>query len=856
MASLPSGTVTLLFTDIEDSSRLWDMNQTEMAAALGQHNDIVRQAIDWSGGIVVKDKGDGFFAVFTAPHAALGCVVAAQQGLVAAVWPESIGAIKVRMALHTGSVEAQDGDYHGPAVNKVARIEGLARGGQVLLSESARALTQDQLPDGVELIDLGPHALRGIAQQAQVYQMVAPGLPVEFPPLVTAGAAGVPLPDFLSSFVGRETEQEAIAELFNNDRRLVTLLGPGGIGKTRLAVETARGLDAVMTGGAFFADLTAIEKPGDVAGALAEAVGVHSEGAVSPMAFVSSRISEPTLLVVDNFEHVQSANTTVSELLGAAPDIRLLATSRTPLQVRGETIVRVEPLSAVNGDGQTPPALQLLYERAASFGVEIPREGKEAEAARSIAQRIDGIPLAIELVAARTRIIGVVELDAMLRESLDAMGSGGSELPERQRTIRSTIDWSLQNVSEAQRVLFRRMAALPAGATIKSLSAIAAPDQDGDLLDNLTGLVDNSLVQVVPGLAGGTRYRQLVPLREYGAELLGAAGEYDMVMGRLVDFYVDSAVELKGRFEFGEDAEKELRVDHANLLAAMRWSLDHHRAGDLTKAFNDFWVYWFNADVGVTAVEWLRAADAVIDTPYMDWFVGFFAFQSGDFDVLAERMHRAIEGFALLGDHESLARAKMFAGGISEDIEEGRRLVQAALDYFTAEDFGVSRFLPLLFLSINSVQHGEVAEAITLRRELLTWAERADYGVLIAWGHWNLALALLGTGATEEAEFHARESLAFFVAHRYQEGIASAADVIGAIEAGGGNHATAIEVFGAANAITRQLQTSRWFEAAVLVDAAMKEASETLGPEAVKELLARGENLSLDALINLVSDRG
>ena len=287
-SSLPSGTITLLFSDIEGSSRLWDTHRSEMAEALTAHNGLMTQAISKNGGVVVKDKGDGFFAAFTAADRAVGCALDAQRALQTASWPEVIGSIKVRMALHTGITASEDDDYHGPVVNRVARLEGIAHGGQVLVSEATKSLVEDALPDETALLDLGSHSLRGMERPERVYQLTAPDLPADFPPLRTDAGGGIALPTYPTSFVGRSSEQRSIREMFTgHDGQLVTLLGPGGIGKTRLAVETARSIADELVGGAFFVDLTRISNVEDVGLAIAEAVGAHPEGTASNVALAA-----------------------------------------------------------------------------------------------------------------------------------------------------------------------------------------------------------------------------------------------------------------------------------------------------------------------------------------------------------------------------------------------------------------------------------------------------------------------------------------------------------------------------------------------------------------------------------------
>ena len=339
---LPSGTLTLMFTDIEGSSRLWDTHRSGMAEALTQHNEILRSAITGCGGRIVKDKGDGFFAVFLAADEAVRCAVEIQQQIQRANWPADTGRLKVRMALHTGALANESGDYHGPVVNRVARLEGIAHGDQVVVSEITRTLASEGLPDDVSFRDLGLVSLRGMERPERVYQLVAPELPDEFPPLRTESGGGVALPAYPTSFVGRESDRESIEEMFAVDQaRLVTLLGPGGIGKTRLAVETARQVGESLDGGSYFVDLARISDPADVGLAIAEAVGAHPEGTASPVTMAAARLGRTTMLVLDNFEHVQSAALTVAELLEASPSVRLIATSRSPLHIRGEQPERV-----------------------------------------------------------------------------------------------------------------------------------------------------------------------------------------------------------------------------------------------------------------------------------------------------------------------------------------------------------------------------------------------------------------------------------------------------------------------------------------------------------------------------------
>ncbi len=842
-----------MFTDIEGSSAHWDRHRSDMAIALTRHNEILTAAIDQHEGSVVKDKGDGYFAAFRSAEAAVACVVQAQRQLQSFAWPESLGSFRVRMALHSGTVEADGNDYRGPVVNRVARLEGIAHGGQVVMSEATRALIQDSLPETTSLKDLGSHMLRGMDRPEQVYQLCIPDLLNDFPPLRTETGGGVPLSSYQTSFVGREEERSTIGELFSSDgTRLVTLLGPGGIGKTRLAVEAARELADDFGGGAMFVDLVRTSDPADVGLVIAEAVGAHPEGMASPVALAAARILDPTLLVLDNFEHVQEASTTVAELLDASEKVRMIATSRAPLNIRGERIYRVEPLGSVNGDGSVPPALALFYERVESHGVNLSKNGGEAEAARTIVRRLDGLPLAIELVAARTRLMGVRELEQMLTKSLDVLGSGAADLPERQRTIRSTIEWSLESVTDAQRLLFSQISVFPAGPSLAQLQAVAA--SDSDLLEDLTVLVDNSLVSPATGLAGGTRYRQLVLLRDYGAELLAESGQYDVTMGRLVDYYVSVSPEIGRRLQEIEEPHRELRVDHSNLLAAMWWALEHDRLADMVDVVCDIWVYWFNGDLAANGSEWVARADPMLDSAKFDWLAGFFAVQEGDAETAVQRLTSALERFSNAGDELWMARSQLFLSFFIEDSHEGGSLASSAVEASDRLGNQVDLFMARLMFSSFRLREGDIDQAVAIRREIVEWATSRDFTVLIAWAEWNYAIGLLFAGRIDEASEANQRSLRLMVTDGYQEGVASSADLVGVVRMQRGDVAGGLRVLGGAMSIWDNLGSAQWPEATILIDQAVESARSTLGDAAVERHLQEGRQLSLAQVIDIATE--
>ena len=606
--NLPKGPITLLFSDIEGSTGLWDSNEEAMREAHAQHHRILTDTFNEFEGNVVKDTGDGFMVVFDDPTRGVEAAAAVQKELHSSQWPEGLDALKVRIGMSTGVVEHRGADFYGQDANRASRLESLGSGGQVLISESTRALVLSHLPDEIELRDLGLHLLKGMSREEKVFQLVISGVPDEFPALKSESTRGRPLPTFNSSFVGRSSEIDTISELVEGGTRVVTLLGPGGIGKTRLAVEAARRLEDDMAGGAFFADLAPVSTPEEVGPAFAEAVGIHPEGNADVYALVAEGISKTTLVVMDNFDHLIEAGPSVAEVVASSPDLSLITTSRTPLGISGERIYPIEPLD-VASNGAPSPAVQLFFDRALSHGAHL--DEADIPIVSSICRKVDALPLAIELVAARTRLLSVAEIEKMLEGSLDALGTGSADAPERHRTIRNTIEWSLQAVTEDQRTLFARLSALSAGATLTMLENVCGVGLEGSVLDDVAALVDNSLVKVETDLPGGTHFRQLALLREYGAEILKAAGETEPTLDRLIDYYVAAAPELRRGLETGPATEKELSVDYSNLATAMQRSLSIGRVDEIADVLMELWIYWFSGDRIATAIEWLDVADGL-----------------------------------------------------------------------------------------------------------------------------------------------------------------------------------------------------------------------------------------------------
>src|SRR5215218_1013900 len=446
----PTGTVTFLFTDIEGSTKMWESHLQAMQGALARHDEILRRLIQDRGGYVFKTVGDAFCCAFSTAPDALETALAVQRALSGEEW-EATGPFRVRMALHTGAAEERDDDYLGPPVNRVARLLSAAHGGQVLLSLPTQELVRDQLPSGTGLRDLGEYRLKDLFRPERVFQLSAPGLPVEFPSLRTLDAYRNNLPLQPTPLIGREKEVAEVRDLLRGKAmRLLTLTGPGGTGKTRLALQAAADLLDDFPDGTFFVPLATLTEAQLFFSAVAETLGVRETGEQPLKETVKDYLGQRRLLLVlDNFEQVLEAAAAVSELVGGAPGLKVLATSRTSLRLYGEHEFPVPPLALP--DLERPPPLErlthyeavgLFVERAKAVKPDFKITNESAPAVAEICVRLDGLPLAIELAAARIKMLPPRAMLQRLTSRLKLLTGGARDLPERQRTLRATIEWS------------------------------------------------------------------------------------------------------------------------------------------------------------------------------------------------------------------------------------------------------------------------------------------------------------------------------------------------------------------------------------------------------------------------------
>jgi predicted ATPase/class 3 adenylate cyclase len=500
--SLPIGTVTFLFTDIEGSTRLLKALGSGYRDVLERHAAIMREALAEYEGVEVSTEGDAFFAAFRSAPMAVAAAVAAQQRLANEPWP--VGhPVRVRMGLHTGEGRRGGDSYVGLDVHRAARIAAAGHGGQVLLSAASRSLVEAALPEGVTLRDLGMHRLKDLDQPEHLGQLVINGLEQEFPAIRTLETP-TNLPAELTSFVGREREVDEALELLSTTR-LLTLTGPGGAGKTRLAIRIAARLQSAYADGVFFVDLAPLTDPGLVLPTVARTLGLSDQAQRSIVDLLKDHLElQNVLLVLDNFEHVLAAREGIQDLLAAAPRVKVLVTSRSRLSLYGEQEFPVPSLALPDrgaiGDLDRLSqyeAVALFVERARAAEPAFGITNENAPAVAEICVRLDGLPLAIELAASRVRLLEPGEILARLEQRLPLLTAGGANLPERQRTLRGAIDWSYELLEAPHRSLFRRLSIFAGGCTLMAVEAVCNPGGELglDTLEGMASLVDQSLLR-------------------------------------------------------------------------------------------------------------------------------------------------------------------------------------------------------------------------------------------------------------------------------------------------------------------------------------------------------------------------
>jgi predicted ATPase/class 3 adenylate cyclase len=611
MRELPTGTVTFLFTDLEGSTRLWEQHPDAMRDALARHDEILRAAVEKRGGHVVKTTGDGLHAAFAVAVDGLDAAVDAQRALVGETWalPEPL---RVRMGLHTGAAELRDGDYYGGAVNRAARISAAAHGGQIIASAPTTDLARDDLDPEIGLLDLGEHRLRDLGRPEHLYGVSAPDLPAGFPEPRTLDAYPGNLPAQRTAFIGRDAELAEITAALT-DAPVVTLTGVGGVGKTRLALQAAAHSVVSFPDGAWFVALAQVTEPEAVAATVATTLELRDQ-AVPEEALLAALRRKHALLVIDNCEHLVDAVAELAErITESCPGVTLLATSRERLGVDGETVFEVRPLTTdASGSRTIGDAEQLFVDRARAASRGFALDDSTRPVITEICDRLDGIPLAIELAAARLQLLSASEIRDKLDERLRLLTSGRRTASERHQTLRAAIDWSYALLEPTEQRVFARLSVFLGGFTLDAAEAVAGLDEDVDALDAIASLVAKSML-VAEATPLGTRYSMLETIRMYGEERLRESGDHDRARDAHARHYLAFTDAVVPRLTGADDGTwmARFRAETDNYRTALAWTRDQGDTEMLVALAHSLVLPWFASEGAREAFTWLESTLAL-----------------------------------------------------------------------------------------------------------------------------------------------------------------------------------------------------------------------------------------------------
>jgi predicted ATPase/class 3 adenylate cyclase len=781
--ALPSGIVTFLFTDVEGSTRLWERLPDEAGRALTRHDQLIETIVAQHAGVLIRPRGEGDsrFAVFDHATDAVIAAVAIQQALAAEPWPTPTP-LRVRMALHTGEADLREGDYYGAAVNRCARLRGLAHGGQTLLSMVTAKLAHDDLPNGVGLRDMGEHRLKDLSRPEQVYQLLAPGLADEFPPLASLNERGTNLPIQPTALIGRDDAVRAACAFLRSETRLLTLSGPAGVGKTRLALQVAAELLDDFADGVYQVELASVSEMERVAPAIVEALNLAEEREQPLLTTLRDHLRDrQLLLLLDNFEQVIGAASLVADLLLAAPRLRILVTSRAVLRVYGEQEFQVPPLELPDlrrfppvgarlvvpalvqpelvPDLALSPAIALFTQRAREVRPDFTLTETNARAVAEVCQKLDGLPLAIELAAARCRVLSPASLLARLNDRLALLAGGARERTPRQQTLRDAIGWSYDLLDPAEQALFARHAVFVGGATIEAVETVVSelrieneelrkdPETEQfsilnsqfSILDGLASLVDKSLLRQVEVDDGASRFTMLETIREYALERLILRDEAEPLRQRHAQYYLRLAELAEPQLTGADQAAwlKQIERDHDNLRAALGWALERASPALALRFGAALWRFWYLRGYLSEGRVWLeRVLVAATHTTspltrlraQVCNAAGVLAREQGDYARALALHEQSLVSFRDLGDRQGVADALNNLGTVASeqgDYVRAQALLAEALALCRNLDDQRGEALALNNLGTIAGEQGDYAlskilfaEALALRRDL------------------------------------------------------------------------------------------------------------------------------------------
>jgi predicted ATPase/class 3 adenylate cyclase len=880
MPELLTGTVTFFFSDIEGSTQLLRAHGAAWSGILERHHELMREAFAANGGEEVGTEGDSFFTAFPTAPGAVAAATQAQRALAAEPWPEG-AELRVRMGMHTGEASFSAKTYAGLHVHRASRIASVAHGGQVLLSSETRALVGRTLPDGVELRDLGEHRLKDLEHPEHLWQLVIPDLRSDFAPIASFGSTPNNLPTRLTTFLGREAEIDEVGELLEG-HRLLTLTGPGGTGKTRLSLEVAARMLPRYPDGVYFVELGSITDPELVLPTIAQALSLPDRGGRGTDERLIDFLGERhTLLVLDNFEQVIQAAPEIGRLLAAAPNIAILSSSRSALQISGEQEYSVPPLRLP--DPKALPALDQLsqYEAVALF-IERARAVKpnfevtndNAPAVAEICVRLDGLPLALELAAARIRILTPQAMLGRLSDRLGLLAGGSRDLPERQQTLRGAIAWSHDLLDDADRALFAALSVFVGGAGLGEIERVCAEDISGEVLDTIASLVEKSLLRQSEGAGGEPRFTMLETIREYAVERSVERGRRDALRNAHAETFADVASTAAGEV-MGHDKRTwldRLEQDHDNMRAAIGWAVESGNAEAALRLTAGLWRFWqmrgYLAEGGerlALALEMPGSRDhPALRADALDAAAGV-AYWQADAERSRAYYEEEIEARRAMGDRAGLAEALYgisFTWSVRHPLEFDPEIskkavatIDQALEIFRelGDEGGVGRSE----WALANIQYSDrkISEALLHARNALEVFERLGDDFMIGWTTFTLALGAIaqdiesGEGSQEkrdEASDLLKRSLRIFSTAQDVSGYTLVIDTLGLVAFRNGDQVRGAHLSGAVRGLERLTGTGLnfWNRGVLDYDPAVVYAAPDLAAA-----VAEGEAWSLDEAV-------
>jgi len=810
---LPTGTVTFLFSDIEGSTERWERHRAGMKSAVARHEELLHAAIEQHGGLVFKTVGDAFCAAFQTVPDAIAAALDAQRALAKEDF-SSVDHLKVRMAIHTGLADERGGDYFGPTVNRVARLLSIGHGGQVLVSGAASDLAQGEMPPKATLRDLGAHRLKDLSHPEQVYQVLAPDLPADFPPLRSLEALPNNLPLQVTLFLGREKDIADIQRRLAKTR-LLTLVGTGGVGKTRLSLQVGADLLDQYEDGVWFVELAPMQDPDLIPGVMATIFGVGTTAGRSPLESLVHVLRPKRMLVIlDNCEHLVAGAARVADaLLRGCPRVQIIATSRQGLGIDGESVLRVSSLPVpeqIEGikaaDAIGYGAIALFVERASNAVESFRLTDENATTVAQICRRLDGIALAIELAASRIKMLTPTQLLAMLSERFRVLTGGKRTALPRQQTMRAAIDWSYDLLDENEKLMFRRLAVFAGGCTLEAAREICGDEAIGqwEVFELLSSLVDRSLV-VSEASGAEQRYRLLESTRQYALEKLEQSGELDRMQRRHAAYYAAMAEKAYATWDATPTFAwlEPLEADYDNFRAVVDWALTEKHDVELgARLTGALWRFWregpYKAEGRILVLAACKLAEGTISpaTSVRVWLaaassaagVGLWSSMldgaSKALQLSAGLGDRAGEAWARLGMGEALLRLSRFEESLAQldiaialfkELGERRGAVAAKTSLARNHDFQkhTARARPLYEEALASARSigdersaasilnnlaenvfefdGDARRALELAQEVVAHYTRVKDKTAMALNNNNMAAYLIALGRVDEA---------------------------------------------------------------------------------------------------------